>query len=151
MTKHPQSETRRSSRLVPLVGALGVIMIAAGILIGAVNALRPEPGAGAPSLVLIAPADGDTVASPVGLRFTAGNELSLGPMGWTSNDLHLHAWLDGTEVMPAAADIRDAGDGTFLWTLDAEPGARTLQLRWAGMDHGDLDAGASRSIGIIVR
>ncbi len=152
--QHPQdpSATPASSRLVPVIGALGILMIAAGVLIGAVRALRSAPvTAEAPSLVVIAPAAGDTVTAPVALRFTAGNELELGPMGWASGALHLHAWVDGTEVMPAAADIHDAGDGTFVWTLPLEPGNRILQLRWAGMDHGDIEAGASRAIGVVVR
>lgn len=152
--QHPQDSApeRSTSRLVPVIGALGVIMIAAGVLIGAVRALRPAPDTvEAPSLVVIAPGAGDTVTAPIELRFTAGNDLALGPMGWASGALHLHAWVDGREVMPAAADIRDTGDGTFVWTLPLEPGSRTVQLRWAGMDHGDIEAGASRAVGVVVR
>jgi hypothetical protein len=153
MTQHTTSDAARSSRLVTLVGGLGIFMVAAGILIGAVNMFGPRTdlSSGVPSLVLIEPQAGDTVDSPVVLRFTAGNDLALGGMGWASNDLHLHAYVDGTEIMPAAADIRDAGDGTFFWTLPVESGSRTVQLRWAGMDHGDLDVGASRAIEVVVR
>src|SRR5690606_15722299 len=114
MKQHMTSPTAGSSRLVTLVGALGIFMVAAGILIGAVNMFGPRTdlSLGVPSLVVIAPQPGDTVDSPLVLRFTAGNDLSLGGMGWASNDLHLHVYVDGTEIMPAAADIVDAGDGT---------------------------------------
>jgi len=153
MTQQTTSDAARSSRLVTLVGGLGIFMVAAGILIGAVTMFGPRTdlSTGVPSLVLIEPQAGDTVGRPLVLRFTAGNELALGGMGWASNDLHLHVYVDGTEIMPAAADIRDAGDGTFLWTLPVESGMRRVQLRWAGMDHGNLEIGASREIDVVVQ
>lgn len=152
MTQHTTSDAARSSRLVTLVGGLGIFMVVAGILVGAVNMFGPRTdlSMGVPSLVLIEPQAGDTVSSPVVLRFTAGNDLALGGMGWASNDLHLHVYVDGTEIMPAAADIQDAGDGTFLWTLQVESGQREIQLRWAGLDHMDVDAGASRAVEVVV-
>lgn len=152
MTQHTTSDASRSSRLVTLVGALGIFMVAAGILVGAINMFgaRTDLSAGVPALVLIEPQGGDTVAGPLVLRFTAGNDLTLGGMGWASNDLHLHAYVDGIEIMPAAADIQDAGDGTFLWTLPLESGRHQIQLRWAGLDHADLDVGASRPIDVMI-
>lgn len=151
--QHPQAAApeHSTSRLVPVIGAFGVIMIAAGVLIGAVRALGPASvTAEAPSLVVIAPAAGDTVATPIELRFIAGDDLALGSMGWASGALHLHAWVDGREVMPTAADIRALEDGTFVWTLPLAPGNRIVQLRWAGMDHSDIEAG-SRAVGVVVR
>jgi hypothetical protein len=153
MTQNTTSDAPRSSRLVTLVGGLGIFMFAVGILIGAVNMFGPRTdlSRGVPSIVLIEPQTGDTVSSPLMLRFTAGNELALGGMGWASNDLHLHAYVDGREIMPAAADIQDVGDGTFIWTLPADSGPRAIQLRWAGLDHRDLDVGASRVVEIVVQ
>ena len=153
MTQHTTSPATGSSRLITLVGAFGMFMVAVGILIGAVNMFGPrtDPSLGVPSLVTISPQPGDTVDAPLVVRFTAGNDLTLGGMGWASNDLHLHAYVDGTEIMPAAADIEDAGDGTFLWTLPTEGGSHTIQLRWADMDHGDIQVGASRTIDVFVR
>jgi len=153
MTQQTTAGTTSSSRLITLVAGLGIFMVAAGILVGAIDMFGPRTdlSLGVPSLVVIEPGAGDTIASPAVIRFTAGNDLALGGMGWASNDLHLHIYVDGTEIMPAAADIQDAGDGTFLWTLPVEPGTRTLQLKWAGLDHGDLDVGASREVEVIVR
>ncbi|MGH6618317.1 MAG: hypothetical protein ACREF6_02095, partial [Alphaproteobacteria bacterium] len=80
-----QEQQPSSSRLVPLIGGLGILMVAAGIIVGTVQALRPAPelpAGGAPAIVLIAPQPGDTVDGAVPLHFTAGNRLQLGPMGW---------------------------------------------------------------------
>ena len=145
------SSEQRTSRLVPFAGGLGILMVAVGVVIGAVQTLRPVAGADAPALMLLSPSTGDTVASPVRLRFTAGDRLRLGPMGWASDDLHLHVYVDGREIMPAAADIAAADDGTFGWHLPLEPGVRRVRLQWAGMDHGAVTAGRSREITVLVR
>ncbi len=150
-----KQEAAQSSRLVPLIGGLGILMVGAGIVVGAVQALRPQPTdavpADVPALTLLSPAVDDTVETPVPLRFTAGDRLELGGMGWASGDLHLHAYVDGREIMPAAADIEALQDGTFRWTLPVEPGTRTIQLRWAGMSHGAIEAGASDAIRVHAR
>lgn len=146
----------RDSRLLPLIGGLGILMVTAGIVVGTVQALRPaadEPlaVANAPALVILQPAAGDTVDAPLILRFTAGDRLALGPMGWASDQLHLHAYLNDTEVMPAAADIVEEADGVFQWRLSAAAGTARLQLRWAGMSHGAIEAGASEVVPFTVR
>lgn len=146
----------QDSRLIPLIGGLGILMVAAGIVVGTVQALRPAPATalpdgGAPALAIVAPAAGDTVDSPVTLRFTAGDRLALGPMGWASDQLHLHAYVNGTEVMPAAADIEEEADGVFRWTLPVPPGSAQIQLRWAGMSHGAIEDGASAPVPVVVR
>lgn len=148
-------EQERQSRLVPLVGGLGVLMVAAGIVIATVQALRPEPPPTAagdvPAIVMLAPQPGDTVDAPIAVRFRAGERLALGPMGWASGDLHLHAYVDSTEVMPAAADIEPHAGGTFLWRIPAAPGERTLELTWAGRQHGAISEGASEAVSVVVR
>lgn len=146
-------DQQQSSRLVPLIGGLGILMVAAGVIVGMVQALRvgPVPVGGAPPLAILAPAPGDTVEAPVGLQFSAGSRLVLGPTGWTSDDLHLHAYIDGREVMPAAADITPLDDGTFRWSLPVTAGERRIQLRWAAMDHGTIEQGASAAVPLVVR
>jgi hypothetical protein len=149
------TDKEHDSRLVPLVGGLGIIMIAAGIVIATAQALRPAPATPAagdvPAIVVLAPESGDSVDAPIAVRFRAGDRLALGPMGWTSDDLHLHAYLDSTEVMPAAADIERQSDGSFVWRIPAVAGARTLALTWAGMQHGAMRAGASEVVSVVVR
>src|SRR5690606_7614772 len=116
----------RSSRLVTLVGGLGIFMFAVGILIGAVNMFGPRTdlSRGVPSIVLIEPQTGDTVSSPLMLRFTAGNELAPRGPGWASNDLYMHAYGEGRWIMRVAADMQDVGVGTYVWTLPADSGPR---------------------------
>lgn len=149
------SEKQGSSRLVTLVGGLGILMVAAGIVVATVQALRHDevttPPGDVPAIMLLAPESGDTVDAPIAVRFRAGERLALGPMGWASDDLHLHAYVDGTEVMPAAADITPQSDGTFVWHVPAIPGEHALELGWAGMQHGALAEGASREVIIVVR
>ena len=149
------TETQNRSRLVTIVGALGIIMVAAGLVVLIVQALTPErevtAAADVPRITLLAPQSGDTIRSPIPVHFSAGDRLALGAMGWTSDDFHLHAYVDGAEVMPAAADIEAQPDGTFIWHLAATPGVRTLELSWAGMHHGALQEGASDQIRIVVR
>lgn len=149
------SEKDRGSLLVSMVGGIGAVMVLAGVVVAAVHALRPEPSSAAaadiPAIELLAPQPGDTVAAPIAVHFRAGDRLALGRMGWTSDDLHLHAYVDGAEIMPAAADIEARRDGTFLWRIPAAPGAHTLELSWAGMQHGSLREGASGEVRLVVR
>ncbi|HSJ10912.1 MAG TPA: hypothetical protein VK928_13395 [Longimicrobiales bacterium] len=101
-----------------------------------------------PALAIAAPADGDSLANPVTLSFTSAAPLELHTgMGWMAGELHLHAMVDGAEIMPAAADIRPVGTG-YEWRLpNLDAGERTLYLTWAGRHHGNL-AGTSDTIRI---
>lgn len=149
------TDTQNQSRLVTVVGGLGILMVVAGLVVLTVQAVTPEPEVTAagdvPRITLLAPQSGDTVRSPIPVHFSAGDRLALGGMGWASDDLHLHAYVDGAEVMPAAADIEAQPGGTFIWHLAATPGVRTLELGWAGMHHGALQEGASGQVRVVVR
>ena len=103
-----------------------------------------------PALRIAAPVDGDSVANPVIIRFTTPADLELHEgMGWMAGELHLHAMVDGAEIMPAAADIRPSADG-WEWRLaPLEAGPRTLHLTWAGRHHGNL-AGPTDTVRIHV-
>lgn len=146
---------QQESRLVRLVGGVGILMIAAAIVIATVQALRSEPPAtpasNVPGIVVVAPQNGDTVGAPLAVRFRAGDRLALGPMGWASADLHLHAYVDGTEIMPAAADIVPQDDGSFVWRIPVTPGTRTFEMGWAGMQHGAIPDGASEPVTVHIR
>jgi hypothetical protein len=92
-----------------------------------------------PALAIVAPADGDSLRNPVTLRFTSAAPLELHTgMGWMAGELHIHAMVDGAEIMPAAADIRPAGNA-WEWRLPLlDAGERTVYLTWAGRHHGNL-------------
>lgn len=137
--------------LVGVVGVIGAIMVVFGL----VRALVPAPEAemAGAQLMIDAPATGDTVAAgPLVVRFQAGAGLRLEPNGWQADGLHLHAYLDGREHMPAAADITPAGPGTFEWRLPPlEPGEHTLSLAWSESMHSPVTEGASPIVRFVVR
>lgn len=105
-----------------------------------------------PPITMIAPAPGDTVAGPLTLEFRTPAALELhGGMGWMAGDLHLHAMVNDSEYMPAAADVAAAGDSTWTWRLSAlEPGDYRIYLTWAGRHHGNL-RGVTDTVRIHVR
>jgi len=102
-----------------------------------------------PALRILAPTD--SAANPVVLRFRTDAPLELHPgMGWMADELHLHAMVDDVEIMPAAADLRAAGDA-WEWQLPPlEPGTHRIYLTWAGRHHGNL-AGDTDTVRVIVR
>lgn len=126
------------NRTPAIVGFLiaGTIILALGFLAG-------QSGGGddldrVPDLSITSPQPGDTLTNPVAVEFMTPASLELGPAGWVARDMHLHIMVDGTELMPAAADIQPAGAG-FVWTLPPlEAGDRRIYLTWAGRNHGNL-------------
>ena len=127
-------------RSVAIAGflAVGALILGLGFCLGGDG---EGPGADriAP-LHILDPVDGDTLANPVMLTFSTPAPLRLEPsMGWSANDMHLHAMADSVEIMPGAADIAPHGDSTFRWRLPALPaGTRRIYLTWAGRHHGNL-------------
>lgn len=105
------------------------------------------------ALVIYDPAPGAVVERPVTLLFETRAPLSLEPAGWVAGRLHLHASVDGVEIMPGPNDIRPLGAGRFRWQLPATvaAGTRQIQLYWAGPDHRPLVDGASAPVRIEVR
>jgi hypothetical protein len=95
------------------------------------------------SIDLIEPAAGAVVDSPLVLRFATTAPLALTPSGWGTEELHLHARVDGVEYMPAAADIVRHGSA-FVWTLPTvRRGSHTVRVGWANLAHRELSAGAA--------
>jgi hypothetical protein len=129
------------------VRAATAFILAGAVIIGfgTVDRLRqPPPPDDVPPLRILEPASGDSLNAPLVVRFSTPAGLRLDPrLGWAAGDLHLHLILDGTEIMPAAGDITDHGDGTFAWRVAAaRPGPVRLHLTWAGPDHRRIDGPA---------
>lgn len=112
-----------------------------------------EPGGSkgdARPLTVLRPADGATVPDSVELIFQTDAPLRNSPMGWMAGSLHLHAVIDGREIMPAAADIREIGTGRYRWTLPPlGEGDHVLRLYWAGLDHRAVPEGASNAVRLV--
>ena len=103
-----------------------------------------------PSIRILAPRSGEDVINPVTVRFTTPAPLRLSTNGWTAGDLHLHAMIDGVELMSSAVAIQMQRD-TFTWQLPPlETGAHRIYLTWAARQHANL-AGTTDTITVTVR
>ena len=84
-------------------------------------------------LYFISPADGETVHSPVKVRFGAQG-IGVAPAGLEAADTgHHHLIVDGElppldRPIPSDATYRHFGGGQTETTIDLEPGEHTLQL-----------------------
>jgi hypothetical protein len=116
------------------------LRVAAMLLVaGAVAAAwltRGGDDAGVPDVAIDHPLHGDSVTNPVRIVFRSAAALEAGPGGWGAGDLHIHALVNGREVMPAAADITAAGAGRWEWRLPPlQPGEQRVALQWADRLH----------------
>jgi hypothetical protein len=104
-----------------------------------------------PQLKIVAPAAGDVVDSPLVVRFTSPHALALQPSGWGYEGFHLHAWINGVQHMPAAADIRQVDGETYDWVLaSVRNGGATISLGWADQAHRDRRQSSSDTISISI-
>lgn len=96
------------------------------------------PSAPPPPLELLEPAAGAVVSEPVTLRFSVdtGDALTWTPAGWGTGGYHLHAEVDGRELMPTREDIvREAGN-IYQWTIPTvSTGDVTLRILWSDTRH----------------
>jgi hypothetical protein len=148
MTYPPEvSDSRTGTIIAFVVGGLFILLL--GIWVAS-----RQPGAEVatpPALRLLEPVDGAVVTLPLELRFHVDAELGVGRGGWGTGPFHLHADVDGFEIMPAAADLAALGEGEYRWTVrGVEAGQRTLRLTWSDPSHRVLEQGASQPVTIII-
>jgi hypothetical protein len=150
---------RPAARTLPdlLLGLVGGAMVI-GALVVIVFGGERDTGANvsriaeAPQLTLAEPAHADTVSADAPLVFRSSRELRLSPQGWGVDSLHIHAAVNGRDVMPAAPDIVRRADGGYAWHLRRlPPGPATLRLYWSGPDHRPMEPGATETIQVYVR
>ncbi|HEV2130052.1 MAG TPA: hypothetical protein VGR27_03060 [Longimicrobiaceae bacterium] len=137
---------------------LGILLVGIAVLaIGFwMDVRRAAGGASAsaapPPITLIEPTSGAVVESPLPVLFEAPVRLRWVAGGWQAGQLHIHAEVSGSELMPGARDIQPLGENRYRWTLPPlPPGEHTLRLFWSGPDHGALAEGASRPVTMRVR
>ena len=101
-----------------------------------------------PTLSIISPKMNEAVDSPLVVRFTASTPVALRPTGWGVANLHLHAWVNDQQIMPAAADIHDLGAMMYEWKMPAVGRDRAIRLHlgWADMAHKPVPEGNSDEI-----
>jgi hypothetical protein len=142
----------RDPGLVPAV--IGFILAGVGILaLGLWLGLRERTPA-TPQLTLVAPTASEAVDGPVYLLFDVDrSRMRIGPGGWGIGQLHVHAWVNGREIMPAAADIELVGNPSrYRWTLGVlPPGEHTVRVGWSDVRHREVEAGSSEVVHFTVR
>jgi hypothetical protein len=140
----------RASVVPQIVGILiaGLVVLAIGLWLGR----RPVgPAEGLLQIELVRPSAGDTVVGNARIEFRTKARLTKAPEGWRAGRLHLHALVDGVELMPGAADITRIGDGAFVWQLpQLRAGEHEIALRWSAPDHRPVDEGATDIVPFVV-
>lgn len=105
-----------------------------------------------PGIVLIEPGAGAVHRGAVPLLFETTQSLRLTPAGWGAGDAHLHAMVDGVELMAGRGDLEEVGPRRYQWTLRRlEPGSHEIRLFWSGADHRPLPDGASAAVVVEIR
>jgi len=147
MSVHPG---RRS--FAPVLLGIG-LTCAFLLLIGyAASKRRALESAQLPRLTITAPAEGDVVDSPLVVHFTSARPIGLQPSGWGYEDFHLHAWINGVQYMPAAADIRQVDSDTYDWTLASiGNGGAQIYLGWSDQAHRERRQSSSDTISFEIR
>jgi len=148
----------RKAMQKPLGPTVILLLVAGGVLLGiglwTGGNDRATPGAPAPpaQLTIVEPADSAQVTAPLEITFTTTAPLHITPMGWQAGQLHLHAIIDGSEIMPGALDIRALGQGQFSWRLKTVgAGTHDVRLVWARPDHRAIPEGASQDVAVVVK
>jgi hypothetical protein len=140
-------------RALGLVG--GAMLLAALVLFvfgGRGDGGGTSVGAGPAQLALSAPGNGAVVSTPLRLTFrTAGAALTSTPTGWGVDGHHVHAEINGQEVMPGQKDISRAADDSYVWVLPESPrGDVSVRLVWSDSRHRAVVDGATERIWIRV-
>ena len=127
--------------LLPVViGIALTIVLLAGL--GYLAQVRRNAAPATPTIRLVQPG-AQPADSPLAIRFISSRPLELTTNGWVSGPWHLHARINGTEFMPAAAEIT-ATDSVYTWTLPAvRRGPIALKLGWADQRHREVSTGSS--------
>jgi hypothetical protein len=145
----PPAATAASTRVAVIGLALGgLFILALGFWLGS----RPRTPA-IPALTIVEPAAGAVIDRPIELVFDVDHgRLRVGPGGWGVGTIHVHAWIDGRELMPAAADIEPIGEARYRWTIaHAEPGERALHIGWSDLYHQPIAEGMSATVRVTIR
>jgi hypothetical protein len=136
-----------------LLGALGVVMLVAGLFfsVRALVAREAATSAPPPPLTLVSPADGEHLQRPVAIVFRAAAPLRQTSMGWGTGGRHLHLQIDDLSVMPGPDEIRPLPGGEYRWTVPAlGSGEHVLRLAWSDADHQLIPEGGSTAARVTV-
>lgn len=105
----------------------------------------------APPIHILQPLTGSAAADGVPLVFATEVPLENSLHGWGARGLHLHAAVNGAEIMSGGARIEALGGNRYRWDLALQPGTYRVELFWASHGHGRINRGAATPIDVTVR
>ena len=151
-----QTTGDRPRSLVPIVGSFlvgGAFLLIVGFWAGSRRGESGEARVDAPrQIVLLEPDSAATFDGEVPLVFETSQALHFMRDGWMAGRAHLHAYIDGVELMPDRDDLEEIGERRYRWVITGlAPGPHEIRLVWSGPDHRPLAAGGSRPVLIEVR
>lgn len=133
------------------------VMICALALLGATSAYARTPAPKDAEVYIIAPQDGDTVTSPVTVKFGLKG-MGVAPAGVNKpNTGHHHLIIDAAvpaldAPIPADENHKHFGGGQTETVIELAPGKHTLQLIMGDLMHVPHDPPVmSRKITIVVK
>lgn len=128
-----------------MLGWIGGAMVVAAVyllLFGGPGDSEVASTAPPPVLEVLEPSTGDSLAHPLQIRFRVDAPFTRQPGGWGSGGYHLHASVDGREIMPRPSDIQRLGASTYRWTFPPIPAeSASIRLFWSDRAHQPISRG----------
>lgn len=141
-----------SDRVFGAVAAVALLAALWFALAGGEEDDGARPVAPPPPITVVEPRDGAEVAPPVAVVFDPGSRMRRDASGWVAaGRYHLHAMIDGVELMAAPHEIQPLEGTRYRWVLPLAPGEHRLRLQWSGPDHRTLAEGGSPPLVVRVR
>jgi len=117
-----------------------------GLLAYVANKRQSEQAA-VPALAIMAPIAGSAADSPLVITFSSTKPIELTPKGWGAAGLHLHAWVNDVQYMPAASEIKKINGSQYQWALPLiGRGPLVVRLGWADVRHRPIAAGSTPDV-----
>jgi hypothetical protein len=116
------------------IASIATLLLCAGVVSAQDTGLPRSPAPEQASAYIISPADGETVSSPVTIKFGLSG-MGVAPAGVDqANTGHHHLLIDVDSLpsdnapLPATDNVRHFGGGQTQTTIELAPGTHTLQL-----------------------
>jgi len=116
------------------IASIAALLLCAGAVSAQDNAMPRSPAPPQANAYIISPADGETVSSPVTVKFGLSG-MGVAPAGvQQANTGHHHLLIDVSSPpldnapLPATDQVRHFGGGQTQTTIELAPGTHTLQL-----------------------
>jgi Domain of unknown function (DUF4399) len=136
----PGSKIRRNLELVPIVVCAAVVFLASALTASAESPIPRTASPEGAQVYFITPEDGQTLKSPVAVRFGLRG-MGVAPAGVEKAATGHHHLIVDAELpsnslpIPATDHYRHFGKGQTEVALELEPGTHSLQLLLGDKNH----------------